>query len=86
MLILARMGLTPPGLLLVGAGKMSAVATRAPVARRQHFSLSPWPLTGATAEAMEAGLTAGASRDRDGALAQMFRTNHRGDKVRAAEG
>jgi len=35
---------------------------------------------------MEAWITEGVSRDRDGELEQMFRTNHRGDKVLAAEG
>ena len=79
-------GLNTPGLLFVGDCKMSALATRAHLAGRQHFYLSPLPLTGATAEAMEAWITEGVRRDRDGELAQMFRTNHRGDKVLAAEG
>jgi transposase len=79
-------GLNTPGLLFVGDCKMSALATRAHVAGRQHFYLSPLPLTGATAEAMEAWVTEGGSRDRDGELDQIFRTNHRGDKVLAAAG
>ena len=79
-------GLNTPGLLFVGDCKMSALATRAHLAGRQHFYLSPLPLTGATAEAMEAWITEGVRRDRDGELAQMFRTNHRGDKMLAAEG
>jgi hypothetical protein len=35
---------------------------------------------------MEAWITEGVRRVRDGELEQMFRTNHRGDKVLAAEG
>src|SRR4029453_12770510 len=79
-------GLNTPGLLFVGDCKMSALATRAHVARRQHFYLSPLPLTGATAEAMEAWITEGVSKDRDGELERIFRTNHRGEKVLVAEG
>ena len=79
-------GLHTPGLLFVGDCKMSALATRAHVARRQHFYLSPLPLTGATAEAMEEWITAGVSKDRDGELERIFRTNYRGEKVLAAEG
>src|SRR5712691_10156618 len=79
-------GLHTPGLLFVGDCKMSALATRAYVAGCQHFYLSPLPLTGTTAEAMEAWSTEGVRRVRDGELEQMFRTNHSGDKVRAAEG
>jgi hypothetical protein len=65
-------GLKPPGLLSVGDGKMRALATRAHVAGRQHFSLSPLPLTGATAEAMEAWITEGIRPDRDGELERIF--------------
>jgi transposase len=79
-------GLNTLGLLFVGDCKMSALATRAYVAGCQHFYLSPLPLTGTTAEAMEAWITEGVRRVRDGELEQMFRTNHRGDKVLAAEG
>src|SRR5437868_1370469 len=71
-------GLNTPGLLFVGDCKMSALATRAHVGGRQHFYLSPLPLTGTTAEAMEAWITEGVRRVRDGELEQMFRTNHRG--------
>src|SRR5882724_8644982 len=67
------------GLLFVGDCKMSALATRAYVAGHQHVYLSPLPLTGATAEAMEAWITEGVRRVRDGELEQLFRTNHRGD-------
>jgi transposase len=79
-------GLNTSGWLFVGDCKMRALATRAYVAGCQHFYLSPLPLTGATAEAMEAWITEGVRRVRDGELEQMFRTNHRGDTVRAAEG
>ena len=47
-----RTGLKTPGLLFVGDCKMSALDTRAYLARHQDFYLSPLPLTGATAEAM----------------------------------
>src|SRR6266851_4560659 len=47
-----RVGLRTSGLLFVGDGKMSALDTRAPIARHQHVYLSPLPLTGGTAEAM----------------------------------
>src|SRR6266403_543741 len=68
-------GLNTPGLLFVGDCKMSALATRAYVAGCQHFYLSPLPLTGTTAEAMETWITEGVRRVRDGELEQMFRTN-----------
>jgi transposase len=79
-------GLNTPGLLFVGDCKMSALATRAHVAGRQHFYLSPLPLTGATAETMEAWIAEGVRKDRDGELERICRTNHRGEKVLAAEG
>jgi len=65
---------------------MRALATRAYGAGRQHLSLSPLPWTGATAEAMEAWSTEGMRQDSEGELDRMFRTNHRGATVRAAEG
>jgi len=55
-------GLKTTGLLCVGDGKMSALETRAYLARHQDWYLSPWPLTGATAEAMEAWSTAGVTK------------------------
>jgi transposase len=48
--------------------------------------LSPLPLTGATAEAMEAWITAGVAHSEAGALARVFRTNDRGHEVLVAEG
>src|SRR6266581_1986827 len=79
-------GLSQSGLLFVGDCKMSAWDTRVYLVGHQHVYLSPLPLTGATAEAMEAWITEGVRRVRDGELEQMFRTNHRGDTVLAAEG
>jgi transposase len=38
-----RNGLQTTGLLWVGAGKMRAVDTRAPLAQPQDLSWSPWP-------------------------------------------
>src|SRR6266403_331049 len=54
-----RTGLKTTGLLFVGDCKMSALETRAYLARHQDFYLSPLPLTGTTAEAMDAWITAG---------------------------
>ena len=48
----------------------------------QHVYLSPLPLTGATAEAMEAWITA---QGEAGELERIFRTNDRGHEVLAAE-
>jgi hypothetical protein len=45
---------------------MSALATRAYLARHQDFYWAPWPLTGATAEAMEAWITEGVTRGEAG--------------------
>ena len=79
-------GLNTTGLLVVGDCKMSALSTRAYVAERQHFYLSPLPLTGTTAEAMVDWISAGLGQDRAGKLERMFRSNDRGDAVLAAEG
>jgi transposase len=81
-----RTGLQPPGLLFVGDCKMSALDTRAYLARHQDWDLSPLPLTGATAEAMEAWITTGVSKGEMGTLAQIWRTNERGHTGLAAEG
>src|SRR5262249_23301724 len=48
--------------------------------------LSPLPLTGATAEAMDAWLTAGVTKGEAGELERIGRTNDRGHEVLAAEG
>ena len=61
-----RTGWQTPGLLFVGDGQMSALETRAYLARHQDFYLSPLPLTGATAEAMEAWITAGVTQGERG--------------------
>ena len=81
-----RTGLKTPGLLFVGDCKMSALETRAYLARHQDFYLSPLPLTGATAEAMDAWITAGVTQGEMGALTRIWRTNDRGHQVLAAEG
>ena len=47
--------------------KMSALETRAYLAQHQDMYLSPLPLTGATAEAMEAWITAGVTKGNAGA-------------------
>src|SRR6266566_383042 len=81
-----RSGLRTPGLLFVGDCKMSALDTRAYLARHQDWYLSPLPLTGATAEAMDAWISAGVTQGEAGALEQIWRTNDRGHEVLAAEG
>jgi transposase len=81
-----RTGLQTPGLLFVGDCKMSALETRAYLARHQDAYLSPLPLTGATAEAMDAWIAEGIAQDKAGELEQIFRTNDRGHEALAAEG
>ena len=61
-----RRGLKTTGLLFVGDCKMRALETRAYLARPQDFSWSPLPLTGATAEAIEAWITEGGDARRGG--------------------
>ena len=81
-----RTGLKTTGLLFVGDCKMSALETRAYLARHQDFYLLPLPLTGATAEAMDAWITEGVTQGERGELERIMRTNDRGHKVLAAEG
>jgi transposase len=81
-----RTGLKTTGLLFVGDCKMSALETRASIAGHHDFYLSPLPLTGATAEAMEAWISEGVAKGEAGELEQIFRTNDRGHEVLAAEG
>ena len=80
-----RTGLQSTGLLFVGDCKMSALETRAYLARHQDFYLSPLPLTGATAQAMDAWVTEGVRQGETGELERIMRTNDRGHKVLAAE-
>ena len=79
-------GLPPGGLLFVGDCKMSAFATRAYMARRQHGYLAPLPLTGGTADAMAQWINEGIAKDRDGTLTPLMRVNPCGQEVRVAEG
>jgi transposase len=81
-----RTGLQTPGLLFVGDCKMSALETRASLVRHQDFYVSPLPLTGTTAEAMDAWMTEGVRQGARGALARIMRTNDRGHTGLAAEG
>jgi len=81
-----RTGLTTTGLLFVGDCKMSALDTRTHVVEHQDFSLSPLPLTGATAEALDAWITEGVAQGEAGELERIVRTNERGHAVLAAEG
>jgi transposase len=81
-----RTGLPTTELLFVGDCKMSALDIRAYLARHHDCYLSPLPLTGATAEAMEAWITTGVRQGEAGELARIWRTNERGHEVLAAEG
>src|SRR5215470_9676057 len=81
-----RTGLKPTGLLFVGDCKMSALDTRAYLARHQDFYLSPLPLTGTTAETMAAWISEGVTQGEMGALERIWRINDRGQEVLAAEG
>jgi transposase len=81
-----RSGLPKTGLRFVGDGKMSALETRAYLAPHQDMSLSPWPFTGATAEALEAWIPEGVTKGNAGAFERIGRTNDRGHKVLAAAG
>src|SRR5262245_54347586 len=81
-----RTGLQTTGLLWVGDCKMSALDTRAYLARHHDGYLSPLPWTGATAMAMDAWITTGVRKGETGALEQIWCTNDRGHAVLAAEG
>jgi transposase len=81
-----RHGFQRPGLLFVGDCKMSAFDTRAYLAKHQDWYLSPLPLTGTTAEAMDAWITTGVKKSEAGELERIWRTNDRGHAVLAAEG
>jgi len=81
-----RHGLKRPGLLFVGDCKMSALDTRAYLVQHQDWYLSPLPLTGTTAEAMDAWITVGVRKGEAGELVRIWRTNDRGHEVLAAEG
>jgi transposase len=65
---------------------MSAFDTRAYLAKHQDCYLSPLPLTGATADAMDAWITTGVRKGEAGELTRIWRTNDRGHEVLAAEG
>jgi transposase len=62
-----RTGLQTAGLLFVGDGTMSALETRAYLARHQDLYWSPLPMTGTTAEAMDVWITAGVTQGERGA-------------------
>src|SRR5262252_4413705 len=81
-----RTGLQTSGLLFVGDCKMSALDTRVYLARHRDCDLSPLPLTGATARAMEAWITTGVRKGEADELVRIWHTNERGREVLAAEG
>ena len=79
-------GLSSGRLLFVGDCKMSALATRAYMAERQHAYLAPLPLTGGTAEAMAQWIDEGVAQEREGALTPIMRVNPGGQEVLVAQG
>jgi len=81
-----RAGLSKRGLLFVGDCKMSALEIRTALAGHHDLYLSPLPLTGATADAMDAWIAEGLAKDEAGELEQIFRPNDRGHEVLAAAG
>src|SRR6266446_600044 len=81
-----RRGLNKTGLLFVGDCKISALETRTHVVGHHDFYLSPLPCIGATAEAMDAWIAEGVTKDKAGALEQIFRINDRGQEGLVAEG
>jgi transposase len=81
-----RAGLPQGGLLFVGDCKMSALETRAHIVGRQHMYLSPLPLTGSTAEAMETWIAERVAKAQAGELERIYRINDRDQEVLAAEG
>jgi len=74
------------GLLFVGDCKMSALEIRAAIVGHHDLYLSPLPLTGGTAAAMEAWISEGVARGETDALVRFFRTNSHGHEVLVAEG
>ena len=62
-----RHGWQTPGWLFVGDCKRSALDTRAYLAKHQDWDVSPLPLTGATAEAIDAWITTGVTHGERGA-------------------
>jgi transposase len=81
-----RVGWQTPGLWCVGDGQMRALDTRADLARHQAWYVSPLPLTGTTAAAMDAWITVGVTQGAAGAFTRIGRTNDRGHEGLAAEG
>src|ERR687887_2037612 len=81
-----RTGVQTTGLLFVGDCKMSALETRASIVGHHDLYLSPLPLTGAPAEAMDAWISEGVARGKRGELVRVFRPHDRGHEVLTAEG
>lgn len=81
-----RAALKTAGLLFVGDCKMSALDIRAAIAGQQDFYLSPLPLTGTTAQDMDAWIGEGVRKGEAGELESIVRTNDRGQEGLAAEG
>jgi len=79
-------GLNQEGLLFVGDCKMSALETRAHLVGQEHFYLCPLPLTGTTAQEMQAWVNQGLDKDRAGELSLIFRQNDRAEEVLVAGG
>jgi transposase len=69
-----------------GDCKMSAFDIRLYIASQENHYLSPLPLTGQTANDMEAWINEGVEKDLDGQLEFIFRHNEKGKKVLIAGG
>lgn len=67
-------GFNRTGLLWVGDCKMSALETRAQLVEQQHYYLSPLPLTGTTAQQMDAWINQGVAQAHAGELQPIVRT------------
>ncbi len=78
-----RTGVSTSGLLCVGDGTMSALEIRTYLAGHHDFYVSPLPLTGSTAEAMDAWIAEGVATGEAGELERIVRTNDRGHEVGA---
>ncbi|MCX6028570.1 MAG: IS1634 family transposase [Chloroflexi bacterium] len=72
------------GLLFVGDCKMSALATRAHIAHRQHYYLCPLPLTGATVQDLPTWIAAAGTAEQP--LAAVYTTADQGKRQLCAEG
>ena len=74
------------GVLYCGDCKISALETRTCIKSLDNHYLSPLPLTGKTATAMETWIEDGLVKKINGELEQVFRENDKGENVLIAQG